>query len=240
LLQSMGYSPPPTLEMNTAAEMVLGVLLIVVFAAVCEEFFIRGGLMSGLHNKYGAKYAVIVTAFAFSLMHMNPSQTVFQFGLGIVIGILVIRTMSILPAILLHAFSNSYALIIYNTSIAQGLENFILGDRTWLVVLTFITLSLVFGAGLFFLFKYLFKSKPETIKIESDDKTDISKKVFSEPPNVTPAKDGTTFITKEKFHQKPSVASSESGADRLIFYAGIAICGFMWLISLLMGFGMFG
>ncbi|MCL2234465.1 MAG: CPBP family intramembrane metalloprotease [Firmicutes bacterium] len=220
VLQTIGYTPPPMLEMNTPTTIVLGVILIIVFASVCEEFFVRGGLMGGLHNKYGAKYAVIVTAFAFALMHMNPSQTIFQFGLGIVIGVLTIRTKSILPAIFLHAISNAYALIMSMTPINSGIDNFINGDRLWLVILTFSVTTAVFGAILFFLFKYLFKTKP--------------------PEKITVQPNHGEGQTKEERIKAQIQQNQDSGLDRLIFYAGIGVCAFMWLMSLLTGFGVFG
>ncbi len=110
LLENIGYNFAPALEFTTPTHLFLAILATVILAPVCEEMVYRGALLGGLTKKIGAIPALILSSLCFSLMHMNPEQTVYQFCLGFVAGYLAICTRSILPSILLHATNNLIAI----------------------------------------------------------------------------------------------------------------------------------
>ncbi len=86
---------------------VLAIVASVVLAPIGEEFICRG-----LAQKYAKKcfgkfwIANLLQALLFGLIHMNWVQGIYAFAIGLVLGWLVERYDTILPAILLHCVVN--------------------------------------------------------------------------------------------------------------------------------------
>ncbi len=90
---------------------VLAVLTTVILAPIGEEAVFRCSLTYGFN--FGKTYvAVILSALAFALMHMSPMQTFYQFALGIVLGILIVRTQNVVYPIIAHATSNLLVIVL--------------------------------------------------------------------------------------------------------------------------------
>ena len=86
-------------------------LKVVVMAPVIEELIFRGVIMHGLMRNYSKFTAVFVSALLFALYHLNPWQLPATFVLGLLLGILMIRTRNIFLCILGHAINNGLVLI---------------------------------------------------------------------------------------------------------------------------------
>ena len=88
---------------------------IVVFAlipAVCEEFAFRGFILSGLERQHRTRSAILLSALLFGFLHVLLSlfQQLFNATLlGIVLGLLAVRSRSILPGIVFHFLNNALA-----------------------------------------------------------------------------------------------------------------------------------
>jgi uncharacterized protein len=87
------------------------ILKIVIIAPVIEELIFRGVIMHGLMRNYSKFTAVFVSALMFALFHLNPWQFPATFVLGILLGILMLRTRNIYLCILGHAINNGLVLI---------------------------------------------------------------------------------------------------------------------------------
>ena len=103
------------------------VLKIVVIAPVTEELIFRGIIMHGLMRNYSKFTAIFVSALMFALFHLNPWQFPATFILGLLLGLLMVRTRNIYLCILGHAINNGLVLIsiqfageIHNTSFSQS------------------------------------------------------------------------------------------------------------------------
>jgi sodium transport system permease protein len=79
--------------------------------ALCEEIAFRGFILSGLQRRFTPRAAVVLCAFLFALSHMNVFQFLPAFFLGVVLGLLTIRSGSIVPAILFHFLHDSVLLV---------------------------------------------------------------------------------------------------------------------------------
>lgn len=86
-------------------------LKVVIMAPVIEELIFRGIIMHGLMRNYSKFTAVFVSALLFALFHLNPWQFPATFILGLILGILMIRTRNIYLCILGHAINNGLVLI---------------------------------------------------------------------------------------------------------------------------------
>ncbi|MEM8733603.1 MAG: ABC transporter permease subunit/CPBP intramembrane protease, partial [Planctomycetota bacterium] len=83
--------------------------------AVCEELLFRGFVLSAL-NRYSAWWAIAVSSIMFGLMHVLTSNVlaVERFFptafMGLLLGLIAIRTGSILPGMVLHFLHNALLL----------------------------------------------------------------------------------------------------------------------------------
>jgi sodium transport system permease protein len=88
-------------------------MAVIVFAlvpAVCEELAFRGFILSGLERQHRTRSAVLLSALMFGFLHvlMSLFQQLFNATLlGIVLGLLAVRSRSILPGIAFHFFNNA-------------------------------------------------------------------------------------------------------------------------------------
>jgi sodium transport system permease protein len=75
--------------------------------AVCEELAFRGYILTGLLKRYRPRTAILLSSFLFALFHMNVFQFLPSFFLGVVLGLLTVRSKSLFPAMVFHFLHNS-------------------------------------------------------------------------------------------------------------------------------------
>ena len=91
--------------------------LLVVLAlvpAVCEEVAFRGYILSGLERAYRRGTAILLSALLFGFLHVLLSlfQQFFNATLlGLVLGLLAVRSGSLLPGIVFHLINNALAVL---------------------------------------------------------------------------------------------------------------------------------
>jgi sodium transport system permease protein len=84
-------------------------LYLVVFAlmpAVWEELAFRGFMLSGLRRRFTPWTAIVISSVLFALYHMNVFQALPALLLGVVLGLLVVRSGSVWPGMLFHLLYN--------------------------------------------------------------------------------------------------------------------------------------
>jgi sodium transport system permease protein len=85
-------------------------LVMLTFAAVpavCEELAFRGFILSGFSRSRRAWLAVVLSSLAFGIIHVIPQQVFNATLLGLVLGLIAIRSNSLLPCVIFHAIYNS-------------------------------------------------------------------------------------------------------------------------------------
>lgn len=135
----------------------LGNILVVgVFAAVAEEFFFRGALQQLLVKLFKNKHVgVWMTAFIFSMMHLQFYGFLPRFVLGLLLGYLFVYSKNLWIPILIH-FLNNALVVTFNfffreNPVYQYIENSPIS-------LTFIVVGLA-SLGLFIYLLRLFKTR---------------------------------------------------------------------------------
>ena len=80
--------------------------------AVFEEFFFRGFLFSALRSAITGWQTILATAILFGLFHevLSPGRFLASASLGLVLGWVRLRTLSVLPCMLLHMLHNGLLL----------------------------------------------------------------------------------------------------------------------------------
>ena len=77
--------------------------------AIFEEILFRKAVLNSL-LPYGNRFALILSALSFSLMHKNPAQFLYTFVGGLFFGVIAIKCRSVVPTIILHFLNNSLAI----------------------------------------------------------------------------------------------------------------------------------
>lgn len=110
--------PVPDVMIEAFSESLTGlplwqlVLFIAVMPGILEEIAFRGVLLSGLREQLREPWmAVLVSGAVFGVFHVSLFRIVPTAFLGIVLALVVLRTGSILPAILWHFLNNFLALV---------------------------------------------------------------------------------------------------------------------------------
>lgn len=74
--------------------------------AVCEELAFRGFILSGLQRSRRRWLPIVLSALLFGVIHMIPKQQFNAALLGIVLGLLAVRSGSLLPGVIFHFLFN--------------------------------------------------------------------------------------------------------------------------------------
>ncbi len=86
-------------------------LAFAVAPAICEELVFRGFVLSGF-SRHGREWiAIFLSSIMFGVMHMIPQQVFNATLLGVVLGLLAIKSGSLLPGITFHFIYNSLAVL---------------------------------------------------------------------------------------------------------------------------------
>lgn len=119
----------------------------IVPPAVIEEFALRSVAMQPL-RKYGDRFAIVMTALVFGLMHRNAVQGIFAFIAGLVFGYIAVATNSVWPAVIVHAVNNSFSVLI-------SVLNETMGDavnQVYSLIVSVVMVAGIFATALFFFF----------------------------------------------------------------------------------------
>lgn len=82
-----------------------------IVAPIIEELLYRGFVLKNL-SRVSQRFGIIMSALIFGLMHQNVSQFIFGFFLGVFLAQIDIKHNSLLPSIIVHAFANTFSIIV--------------------------------------------------------------------------------------------------------------------------------
>lgn len=130
---------------------VLAVVIMAIFPAIGEEYFMRGTIYNGIASR-GAWFGIAMTALMFMLMHGNPYQTVYQFAFGMVLVFVFIISDSIWASIIVHFLNNYISLLV--TAYIPAINNINFGNMWPLYdILIFIGGTIVLIFALYFFYR---------------------------------------------------------------------------------------
>ncbi len=129
----------PLADVLVDSNLVFRILYAAIAAPIVEEIIFRKLLLNKL-RRYGDLPAIILSAAAFGLFHMNVAQMFYATALGIIFAYVAIRTNTIRYNILLHILVNSMGVVIAPFATQQNIA-FSLILVVW--VFTCIALGLV-------------------------------------------------------------------------------------------------
>ncbi len=138
------------LKMTGAGGFIIGAISMAIVPAIIEEFSIRGVVMQPL-RRYGDGFAIVASAFIFSIMHGNMAQIPYTVIGGLYLGYLAIATGSIWPSIIVHLINNMYSVIIM--SVDSNFGTSASGVAAFMMIGLFIIIGII-GAVKFFSMNY--------------------------------------------------------------------------------------
>ena len=113
---------------------VVSVAIVGLLPALCEELFVRGMLLRSFWQYRGRVQAVLFSALFFGVMHFSLARLLPTTLLGIVLGLSVVATNSLWPAIVIHGLNNTFALIC-SSDYFQPIAQVLLKYPKWLGIL---------------------------------------------------------------------------------------------------------
>lgn len=142
---------------------------VAIFVPVVEEIIFRGILIERFGSKYGYKTAVILSSALFGVLHMDIiGATLF----GVVLGVLYLRTRSLLLPVLIHAANNGAVMLMiffgdsFNLEAWETTEPFL--ETIWIGILLFV---ISFGWLIWFLnrdWKIVHEAEPFPLKTKEE------------------------------------------------------------------------
>lgn len=96
----------------------LELVVLALVPAICEETLVRGAIARGLAARFGPIAAVLLSSAYFALLHLSWARALPTFVLGAASAAIVLRTGSLLPAVIIHALHNAAALVLTEPSMA--------------------------------------------------------------------------------------------------------------------------
>lgn len=154
---------------------ILYVVYISVVPAMTEEFAFRGVIMQPL-RKYGDKFAIVMSALVFGLMHGNAVQAIFAFIVGLIIGYAVVVTGSMWTGVIIH-FCNNFVSALMELAGEQ------MGTETYNMIYVLYSVLLV-AAGLICLIMYIRTKDRVRIPVSGTELSERKKRraFISTPP----------------------------------------------------------
>ncbi|MCO5250675.1 MAG: CPBP family intramembrane metalloprotease [Candidatus Kapabacteria bacterium] len=123
--------------------------------SICEELFFRGMLLSKTRQYVSIRSSLILTSLLFAAIHFQPVSFIMLFIIGFYLGVTVIITGSIYPAIIIHFINNAITFIWMSYDSSSYMS--VIQDRNELF--RELGLGLVAILTISLLYKYFFKSK---------------------------------------------------------------------------------
>jgi len=119
-------------------------IYLVIAAPIFEEILCRGIVLRGLLKNYTPRYAIVISAIFFAVLHLNPWQALPAFFGGLFIGWVYYKTQSVIPGMIIHATINSTAAVLLFSPEYQKDPLILLGAPSY--ILLCILASLILSA----------------------------------------------------------------------------------------------
>lgn len=221
-LSAIGYQGIVGISFDTPAGTVLTILASVVMAPICEEMVFRGALLSGLKTVCKDYQAILLSGLAFALMHMNPQQLVFQFFLGCTCAYAVLKSGSLIPAVIIHAVNNFIAVLLEITPLGTAFEallNLIAGNLAVAIVVS-VAATAAGVTALYFIGKCI-KRHPRVSEEDERRKKAEAAEAAPKPPDE---------VVKH-VEVMPEGGILGKSTAKICYIASIGICLFMWIFT---------
>jgi ABC-type Na+ efflux pump permease subunit/membrane protease YdiL (CAAX protease family) len=109
-IQRPFVAAPAALDGLLEPPLLVALLAFAVLPGLCEELLFRGAMLGLFRSRGSAPASVAFTALAFGLFHVDVARLLPTAVLGVLLGVLAVRTRSVVPGICAHLINNSVLL----------------------------------------------------------------------------------------------------------------------------------
>jgi sodium transport system permease protein len=149
-----------SLGMVACYQLTLGVL-----PAVCEELAFRGFILTGLLRRFQPGTAIVMSSFLFAFAHLNVFQFLPSLLLGLVLGLMTVRSGSVVPGMVFHFIHNALLIALVPLTSWTETSHPVLAEPVLMLVLVVLSVSL---AALVLRRVARLSPRPVPVPIESD------------------------------------------------------------------------
>lgn len=217
LMENFGYvmQEIPFPDTTTAMGFILGVVCICIMPAIVEESIFRGVILRSFSQKSAWK-GILISSALFALMHGSAQQTVYQFVVGVILGLVAIKSNSILPSMILHMLNNliSLGFLFFSDAMAEAILVYGFAPALALVMI--------------FIWYYNRRETPKIV--ETEEKIEVQ--------SVNLQDDfGRTLGMSRDISVREDVVKKGKKYQAIIFYSsGILFGVVVWISALILGF----
>ncbi|MFQ6724293.1 MAG: lysostaphin resistance A-like protein [Clostridia bacterium] len=243
VLSIFGYDNSVNINLSVGKTIGIEFLLTAIIPGICEEILHRGMFMRGCKKQGYTRYGLLFSSILFGLIHLNIQQFFYAMILGGLMGIVVIVSDSIYPAMIIHFMNNSLSIYFsYGFKYNWPLVKFKYTIETMIFSTNFIvSIAIISGLILMLLmvYKYLLqaiirdKHKNLAIKLAKDLKLDDMNY-----PDIQSKLNEIEIVLEQTDKNPTKLISDESPAlkfvDKIFLYSSIVlgalitICSFIW------------
>lgn len=98
-------------QLRRGGTVVVGLFLI-IYAPVVEEFVFRRRILGRLVSRVGEPLSIVSSAALFTALHLSLSTGPYHFALGLLFGVVAVRTGTVWSAVLLHMANNAAPVVL--------------------------------------------------------------------------------------------------------------------------------
>lgn len=102
----------PELPELSLQNLIFAVIFICIIPTITEEILMRKIILDGL-SEVGEVFAIFASGFIFSIFHMNPAQTLYQFIVGCAFAYIVLKGGNYFVTMIAHLLNNLFIVLNY-------------------------------------------------------------------------------------------------------------------------------
>lgn len=133
-----------------------GILSVAVIGPVVEELVFREGVCGYLIRNGSSPWrAIWISAILFGIIHFNPAQIPFAILMGVILGVIYVKTGNIVVTSIIHILNNSFA-VVQMKVLGEEAKDFKMVD--WVGGYTIAGICIIIGfAGCFYLLRKMWE-----------------------------------------------------------------------------------
>lgn len=243
ILSLFGYDNSINVALSVNKGIGLEFLLTAIVPGFCEEVLHRGMFLRGSQKQGYTRYGLLFSSILFGLAHLNIMQFFYAMILGGLMGLVVIVTDSIYPAMIIHFMNNALS-IYFSYGVKYGWPLADLKYNIEVMIFStniFITIAMI--SGVILLLLYVYRILIKAIIKDNHKRTALSlaKDLKMEEMNYVEMQNklNEIEIVLEQTQPKESISITDTNptlkfTDKVFLYSSIilgsliTICSFIW------------
>ena len=244
ILMLLGYDNSINIGLSIGSTVGIEFLLTAIIPGICEEVLHRGMFMRGCKKQGYTRYGLLMSSVLFGLIHLNVQQFFYAMILGCLMGVVVIVSDSIYPAMIIHFMNNALSIYFsygakYNwpfVSFKLAIEDLIFSSGYLLCIITISGLIILLLSIYRLLLLAIIRDRNKRAALTLAKELKMQEMTYLEVQNKLSEIDS---ILQQTNPQKPlEISNSEAKlkfVDKIFLYSSIILGGLVTLCTFIWG-----